>query len=166
MQDARKLTLEAEHRAALEVPKDKRSKAQEVLAKEAKEQIEPTWDEVLALVPVDEKTRRAALRRQMHELNLDAPDGAAEAYAVGNLESAPATHILKVGDHKNKLDAVPAGLPQVLVPATAAFPQGAAGRRAALAEWVGSKENPVVARVMVNRIWQLRFGVGIGSDAE
>ena len=37
------------------------------------------------------------------------------------------------------------------------------GRRKALAEWVGSKENPLTARVMVNRIWQYHFGRGLVS---
>ncbi len=35
------------------------------------------------------------------------------------------------------------------------------GRRRALAEWLGSQENPLTARVMVNRIWSHHFGQGI-----
>ena len=35
------------------------------------------------------------------------------------------------------------------------------GRRAALADWLGSRDNPMTARVMVNRIWQHHFGKGI-----
>jgi mono/diheme cytochrome c family protein len=35
------------------------------------------------------------------------------------------------------------------------------GRRAALANWLGSRDNPMTARVMVNRIWQHHFGKGI-----
>jgi hypothetical protein len=35
------------------------------------------------------------------------------------------------------------------------------GRRRALAEWIGSAENPLTARVIVNRIWHHHFGRGI-----
>jgi len=35
------------------------------------------------------------------------------------------------------------------------------GRRLALARWLGSKANPLSARVMVNRIWHHHFGRGI-----
>jgi Protein of unknown function (DUF1553)/Protein of unknown function (DUF1549)/Planctomycete cytochrome C len=35
------------------------------------------------------------------------------------------------------------------------------GRRRALAEWLGSPENPLTARVIVNRIWSHHFGRGI-----
>jgi hypothetical protein len=35
------------------------------------------------------------------------------------------------------------------------------GRRRALAEWLGSRENPLTARVIVNRIWHHHFGRGI-----
>ena len=40
-----------------------------------------------------------------------------------------------------------------------------AARRARFAEWVTARENPLLARVMVNRIWQHVFGQGIVSTA-
>lgn len=35
------------------------------------------------------------------------------------------------------------------------------GRRSALAEWITSRDNPITARVIVNRIWQYHFGTGL-----
>jgi hypothetical protein len=40
------------------------------------------------------------------------------------------------------------------------------GRRRALAEWLGSSENPLTARVFVNRIWHHHFGRGIVSTLD
>jgi hypothetical protein len=40
------------------------------------------------------------------------------------------------------------------------------GRRRALAEWLVSGENPLTARVMVNRIWHHHFGRGIVSTID
>jgi hypothetical protein len=35
------------------------------------------------------------------------------------------------------------------------------GRRSALAQWIASADNPMTARVLVNRLWQHHFGRGI-----
>ena len=39
------------------------------------------------------------------------------------------------------------------------------GRRLALAKWIASKDNPLTARVIVNRLWQHHFGRGIVATA-
>jgi hypothetical protein len=43
-------------------------------------------------------------------------------------------------------------------------PQTIDGRRAALARWIANPENPLTARVLVNRIWQYHFGKGVAAD--
>ncbi len=45
------------------------------------------------------------------------------------------------------------------------IPSTVSGRRAALARWIASPNNPLTARVMVNRIWQYHIGRGIAADA-
>ncbi|HEV8541017.1 MAG TPA: DUF1553 domain-containing protein [Verrucomicrobiae bacterium] len=40
------------------------------------------------------------------------------------------------------------------------------GRRLALARWVTSPENPIAARVLVNRIWRYHFGQGLVSTSD
>jgi hypothetical protein len=55
---------------------------------------------------------------------------------------------------------------EVMTPAVPAFlpPLGVKDRRATrldLAEWVASRDNPLTARVFVNRLWKVMFGQGI-----
>jgi hypothetical protein len=59
---------------------------------------------------------------------------------------------------------VPPGLPTALGGGPIPEPPIEAtstGRRKALANWIGTRENPLTARVMVNRIWQYHFGRGL-----
>ena len=53
-------------------------------------------------------------------------------------------------------------------PATALPPATGhtSGRRLALAEWLASRENPLTARVAVNRIWHHHFGEGIAATLD
>ncbi len=160
-------TLEAPFRAALELPKDKRDKEQQRMAREAEAQLKVSWDEVLAVLPADVKARRAGLRQQLHKLAYSEPAPVETAYAVTNMEKAAETHILKVGDHRMKLATVEPGFPRVISGLNVPVPTGVSGRRAALARWLSSKEHPLTARVMVNRIWALRMGSGLvktGND--
>ncbi len=46
------------------------------------------------------------------------------------------------------------------------FPEGAPRNRLGLAKWLTSREQPVVARVLVNRIWQRVFGAGLVRTPE
>jgi hypothetical protein len=65
------------------------------------------------------------------------------------------------GSVHNLGPAVPRGFLQVATPGPApALPKGQSGRRE-LAEWIVSPENPLTARVIVNRAWHWLFGAGI-----
>ncbi len=77
-----------------------------------------------------------------------------------------ATHLLARGDAFTPKGEVQPAFPLVLGSTEPKFPQRSAaaattGRRRILAEWIASAQNPLTARVMVNRIWQKHFGVGI-----
>ena len=79
---------------------------------------------------------------------------------------APPTHILLRGNPHTKGKAVVPGYPGIFrneAPPTDSPYKNAqsSGRRRQLAEWITSAENPLTARVMVNRLWQYHFGRGI-----
>jgi hypothetical protein len=90
-------------------------------------------------------------------------------YALAIAENGPkpkTTHVLARGDaFTPKAEVLPA-FPVVLgmpAPRIAERPAEATttGRRRVLADWIASPQNPLTARVMVNRLWQKHFGVGI-----
>ena len=69
-------------------------------------------------------------------------------------------HLLARGDYSAKGDSVGMRPLGILLPD--ATPEVAEAKpRAALAKWVTAKDNPLTARVMVNRIWQYHFGKGL-----
>jgi hypothetical protein len=75
----------------------------------------------------------------------------------------PRTHIMLRGLAANTGEEVSAAVPVVLSAKPLAFPKPdkTSLRRRTLAEWIGSTENPLTWRVMVNRVWQHHFGTGL-----
>jgi mono/diheme cytochrome c family protein len=77
----------------------------------------------------------------------------------------PPTHLFYQGDFTQPREEIAPGFISVLDPNAAAVtpPAGmdSSGRRAALADWIASPENPLAARVIVNRLWHHHFGRGI-----
>ena len=74
-----------------------------------------------------------------------------------------ATHLLLRGEYDKPGDAVSAGVPQAVPVALAA--DGKVDRLA-LARWLVDPRHPLTARVAVNRLWQLHFGVGLVKTVE
>ncbi|HYZ82983.1 MAG TPA: PSD1 and planctomycete cytochrome C domain-containing protein [Bryobacteraceae bacterium] len=64
------------------------------------------------------------------------------------------------GDYNNLGEPAPKAVPTVLAKADPTLETKGSGRLE-LANWLASPENPLTARVMVNRIWQWHFGEGI-----
>lgn len=84
------------------------------------------------------------------------------------------TYILRRGEYDKPGALVGPGVPSVLTdgrtPFTVEppFPDGTpkTGRRLAFAKWLTQPDNPLTARVMVNRIWHHHFGTGIVSTVD
>jgi hypothetical protein len=72
------------------------------------------------------------------------------------------THILERGQYLQTRDKVSFDVPSFLP----ALPADAPRDRLGLAKWLFTAEQPLTARVQVNRMWQMFFGVGIVKTSE
>ncbi len=66
-------------------------------------------------------------------------------------------YVLYRGDYDKRRDAVKPGTPKALPPMPADLPRNRLG----FAQWLLRPDNPLTARVTVNRFWQEVFGTGI-----
>ena len=95
-----------------------------------------------------QQTKRASLATQ------------AMAYA-GNFSQPGPTHRLYRGEPDAKRERVAPGGIEAFNPLDLDLDSAEQTRRLRLAEWITDEDNPLTARVIVNRLWQFHFGVGI-----
>ena len=102
-------------------------------------------------------------RRQ--QLNYQLKRGNPLAFSVANGEN-DRIHILKGGSIESPQAEVSPGVLSLF----AGSEKGTAvttetnGRRTELAQWIANKDNPLTARVIVNRVWQWHFGQAIAGN--
>jgi hypothetical protein len=106
------------------------------------------------------------LREQVAEIEaqLAALPEPARVYAVVPREPPPVVRVQRRGDPEDETEAVSPAALSWLRHAPAELGDASmseAERRMALAEWITHADNPLTARVMVNRLWQQHFGVGL-----
>jgi mono/diheme cytochrome c family protein len=138
-------------RDALAVESGKRSKPQHETLAAYHRSISPLLDPV---------------RKELGDLNKQREAALAAAPSMLVASSMPMPRTVRILPRGNWLD----DSGQEVTPAVPAF-LGAEvkGRRATrldLAKWLVAVENPLVARVFVNRIWKLTFGQGLVSSIE
>jgi Protein of unknown function (DUF1553)/Protein of unknown function (DUF1549) len=153
--------------AAFRMPKDKRTAAEEALLKQHGREL-TIKDEELAKQFLEFGAIRTEVQKaiELHRQELPPPLGKVAILADTDPKT-PAHHVLLRGVHNNPGPEVPPGVVAALDPRhtfqviTPASGMPSTGRRTALARWVTAPENPLFARVMVNRIWQHHFGAGL-----
>ncbi len=110
--------------------------------------------------PFQETTRLIASLEKERE-------GLRKKYPVTHIQQEkkdvmPVANVLFRGEYDQKRDVVTAAVPAALNP----LPPGAPTNRLGLAQWLVAADNPLFARVTVNRFWQEVFGVGLVKSVD
>lgn len=111
--------------------------------------------------------------RAYHDSGLNAANAALDSLRrafrrvpnVMVMEEMPAprtTHVLDRGAYDAPMDSVGPGTPAAIF----ALPDSLQRNRLGLAQWIVHEDNPLTARVAVNRLWQLLFGEGLVHTPE
>ncbi len=79
----------------------------------------------------------------------------------GSFGKPEAVYLLNRGDAEQPLEEVEPAVLSALGDIALAKDAPESERRAVLADWIASPDNPLTARVAVNRIWQGHFGIGL-----
>lgn len=166
--------IRADVKAALETPPAKRNEIQKYLAGKFEQSLKVTPAEIASAMPAAERKTAERLEQQLAHL-------AGQRRTWGKIQALfdvgppPPTHFLKRGNHDSPRGEVQPGFLRALtdsgkpiaIPAPA--PPGSSGRRLALAQWLtqpDSRASALLARVLVNRLWQHLFGDGLVPTPE
>lgn len=119
---------------------------------------------ILTIAAVNEPAYRTALS-DLIEVVAAREAVAAEMVKIMVMADLPeprATYVLNRGLYSERAEPVLPGVPASLP----SLPSGSPENRLALAEWIVAEENPLTARVIVNRYWQMLFGMGLVKTPE
>jgi mono/diheme cytochrome c family protein len=137
-------------KAILKLPARQRNRSQ-------LEQLEKQWEkESPDYLSQLQKLRGAIDARDSYSRSI------ARVMVMADLPQPRSTFILEKGLYDKPREAVSAAVPAKLPPLAA----GAPANRLGLAQWLVSPDNPLTARVTVNRLWQQFFGMGLVKTPE
>ena len=147
-------------------PEKERTPYQEQIALLAEKQMDRAEKDAPAKLPEEAKKRYQELEKQLAEFDARKPKPLPPVMGVTDQgRAAPPTHLLAGGDWRKPREELTPGFPEVFGDAApdTRLADGVAstGRRAALARWLTRPDHPLTARVVVNRLWQHHFGLGI-----
>jgi len=114
-------------------------------------------DGSFARLPVHKPAQELAQRMQTAEKSFTT------TLVARDLPKSRATHVLRRGEYN-----LPIGQPLQpgILSVMGRFPRDAPRNRLGLARWLTAREHPLVARVLVNRIWQRTFGAALVRTPE
>jgi hypothetical protein len=148
---------------AITTPDEKRTPYQRQIALMAEPQLARPTKDMMKKLSEAKKRRYEELEARLAAL--PPQPVAPHAMAVADLRDPPPTHLLQAGNWFKPMQELSPGFPAFLGSGNVdcSLPDGveSTGRRSALARWLTRRDNPLTARVLVNRLWQHHFGAGV-----
>ena len=162
MRAARLAKLPEDVQTAFRTPDPVRTVEQQMIVRRNLALVDPNERELTAALPPADRAQFEALLNGLRAETKNRPAEPATAMALSDEATQPVhTFILERGELSNRGPEVTPGVPIILAKTGPRLEDPATGRRAALAKWIASSENPLTARVIVNRVWQWDVGRGI-----
>jgi hypothetical protein len=159
---------------AWNTPADDRTEGQRLNVKQIEDTLKltslrklVTEADLIALMPDDAKAAHTAVKAEIAAVEQQRPERLPSARVIGERGQQPeAVHFLHRGSPDAPGSEMSPGVLSVAHRGEWTFPTpppdaASSYRRRGLAEWLVTKDNPLTARVMVNRLWQHHFGEGI-----
>jgi len=153
--------------AAFDVPRNKRTTRQEELVTLYEKDAKVTNTEIYAALTPADRERVETIERRLVGMFKGYKSPMTVPGVIDGGREAPRTYVAVRGNPDVPGDEVQPGYLSALGGGDIPEPPEHARttyRRKHLAEWIASPENPLTARVMVNRIWQHHFGNPIVAD--
>jgi hypothetical protein len=147
--------------AILKKSPDKRSKGETDMLPRARRKIDEAAKEFAAK---EDKQQFEKLDKQLAAIDAKRPPGHRAYVFTEESPKAPPTHLFYRGDCNKPGPKISPGVPTALGGDSLSPPVPLAkstGRRLWLAKWMTGPARALLARVMVNRIWQYHFGHGL-----
>jgi Protein of unknown function (DUF1553)/Protein of unknown function (DUF1549) len=165
--EAKRSQLSEEERVALAIPAEQRTEQQKALAAEAEFKLASQVDSIGRRYVKELKDKKKEMMAALDQIEARMPEALPAIWTLtDDRKHIPSIHILDRGVHTAKGRRVGPRAPGLFLadnaPEIEDDPHSATtGRRLALARWLASLENPLTARVMVNRLWHYHFNRGI-----
>lgn len=109
----------------------------------------------------DADLRRKKLQKLRQE-RISVLEPIKEIMVLGDTPEPRPTFILDRGMYDAPTEEVRPDVPEAILPFKDEFPRNRLG----LSQWLFDKDNPLTARVFVNRLWQMHFGRGLVETAD
>jgi mono/diheme cytochrome c family protein len=154
-------------RIAWQTPADKRTEGQKLNAHQIERTLVFADEKIRPILTAEDREKVSQIDAKIKELDKQRPKPYPTARAIkeDSREAMP-SYFLYRGSPDARGSLMGPGTLSVATKGEYTFPQPpenvqSSWRRHGLADWIASADNPLTARVMVNRIWQQHFGEGI-----